>query len=560
MTNVVVVSRSCPPDVGGYQTQFTLVLPLIGTFHDVEAFGALRQSSTSPGGWPGVRSSCVPAYRIPRLIRGFSDYVVTGRAGIRGLALRAGGRPPCTLLVLSPGMRGAVPLVRVWDRWIGPVVLRVPGPGSHTRRLETLGRTGRTLGVGPGPAQLAAIERVGLPSAHIPNIVEPAARSDAKPIIAVVGRLIAGKRVDLAVSAWSSVADRHPEWSLAIVGSGQHERDSVEADLRARVDREAVPRVVFHGEVPDPWETVGDASVLVFASEREGSPNVILEALARGIAVIGPSQIRDWFDPLPPHLTFAGSEDLAGAMSVASGSGDAQRPGRRGSRIRGPASSGDRRSQVARRTRERRSPTGACRMGTHPDSGVATWTRARRRQRPFPQSAGGCAVRAGSIRGDRAAVIDRPFVIADAAALPFHDGAFHLAIASHLVEHVDDPGAVVAELARVAAEGYVETPHRRFERLAPESNHLWAVEVREGALRCGPNPYAALHAAPTRRAFNWVYHAGESTPRSTMRLPGPANEILRHSSRLFRGVLNRTGVTTARYRFGRGNPPNVERP
>jgi len=46
----------------------------------------------------------------------------------------------------------------------------------------------------------------------------------------------------------------------------------------------------------------------------------------------------------------------------------------------------------------------------------------------------------------------------DAHALPFPDKYFGAVIASHVLEHVDHPHAVLAELHRVADEVYVITP------------------------------------------------------------------------------------------------------
>ncbi len=43
-------------------------------------------------------------------------------------------------------------------------------------------------------------------------------------------------------------------------------------------------------------------------------------------------------------------------------------------------------------------------------------------------------------------------VTADVTALPFADGSFDLVICSHVLEHVDDDRAALAELARVVSE------------------------------------------------------------------------------------------------------------
>src|SRR6187431_958755 len=60
------------------------------------------------------------------------------------------------------------------------------------------------------------------------------------------------------------------------------------------------------------------------------------------------------------------------------------------------------------------------------------------------------AEHAGQRSGRAAARVSRPLFDADAAALPFADGVFDYAICSHVLEHVPDPAAVVAELTRIA--------------------------------------------------------------------------------------------------------------
>lgn len=48
--------------------------------------------------------------------------------------------------------------------------------------------------------------------------------------------------------------------------------------------------------------------------------------------------------------------------------------------------------------------------------------------------------------------------VADGSKLPYPDGRFDLAILAHVVEHVEDPRAVLKEAARVARHVYIEVP------------------------------------------------------------------------------------------------------
>ncbi|MGB0908935.1 MAG: class I SAM-dependent methyltransferase [Nitrospirales bacterium] len=58
----------------------------------------------------------------------------------------------------------------------------------------------------------------------------------------------------------------------------------------------------------------------------------------------------------------------------------------------------------------------------------------------------------------------RPLIVATLEALPFKDQTFDYIIASHVVEHVEDPTQACNELIRVGRAGYVETPSPFYEQ------------------------------------------------------------------------------------------------
>ncbi|MFQ5914281.1 MAG: class I SAM-dependent methyltransferase [Nitrospinota bacterium] len=72
-------------------------------------------------------------------------------------------------------------------------------------------------------------------------------------------------------------------------------------------------------------------------------------------------------------------------------------------------------------------------------------------------------------------IVDRPFVVADAHYLPFKDKAFDYVIASHILEHMDDPALFLSELSRVASRGYIESPSEVSEKLFFWPYHKWYV-------------------------------------------------------------------------------------
>ena len=80
---------------------------------------------------------------------------------------------------------------------------------------------------------------------------------------------------------------------------------------------------------------------------------------------------------------------------------------------------------------------------------------------------------AGQRSGSAGARVTRPLFDADAAAMPFADGAFDYTICSNLLEHVPDPGAVLEELMRVSRAGYIEVPEAASAKIVDFPSHVW---------------------------------------------------------------------------------------
>ena len=77
--------------------------------------------------------------------------------------------------------------------------------------------------------------------------------------------------------------------------------------------------------------------------------------------------------------------------------------------------------------------------------------------------------RGGSIR------VDRPLIVADGHNLPFKDKAFDYVIASHIIEHMDDPARFCSELQRVSKRGFIASPTELAEHMFYWSFHKWYV-------------------------------------------------------------------------------------
>lgn len=95
----------------------------------------------------------------------------------------------------------------------------------------------------------------------------------------------------------------------------------------------------------------------------------------------------------------------------------------------------------------------------------------------------------------------RPFVCADASALPFEDGSFDFVYCSHVAEHVTDIGGFFEEIQRVGRAGYIETPNYLFEQAVGTATHVWALYIADdGALVAERKPYPG---APARVYHGW---------------------------------------------------------
>jgi glycosyltransferase involved in cell wall biosynthesis len=94
-----------------------------------------------------------------------------------------------------------------------------------------------------------------------------------------VGRLAREKGADVMLQALAHLA---PEVRLCIIGDGA-ERAALERLAERLRIRE---RVRWHGVVPDAARVLGAFDVVVVSSRREGTPIVLLEAMAAGTPVV----------------------------------------------------------------------------------------------------------------------------------------------------------------------------------------------------------------------------------------------------------------------------------
>ncbi len=118
----------------------------------------------------------------------------------------------------------------------------------------------------------------------IPNALRllPPASSERQSVVLAVGRLVRQKGFDLLLAAFARIASEFPEWKVVIVGEGperenlRQQRDTL--GLAARVE------LIGHSDEVESW--MARAGLVVQPSRFEGFPNVVLEAMGMGAAVV----------------------------------------------------------------------------------------------------------------------------------------------------------------------------------------------------------------------------------------------------------------------------------
>jgi glycosyltransferase involved in cell wall biosynthesis len=106
--------------------------------------------------------------------------------------------------------------------------------------------------------------------------------SDWSPHLVSVGRLIDTKRFDLAIEAVSVLRREYPSIVLSIAGDGP-----CEGALRERVnDLGLQDHVRFLGYIKDTPRLYESADIFLLPSETEGSPIVLLEAMAFSLPIV----------------------------------------------------------------------------------------------------------------------------------------------------------------------------------------------------------------------------------------------------------------------------------
>ncbi len=108
---------------------------------------------------------------------------------------------------------------------------------------------------------------------------------DDVPVVGFSGRLTHDKGLPELLEAFAAILREEPSTRLLLVGWFDAAEDALGIGLRARI--EGHPQIICTGFVADTAPYYRAMDLMVLPTLREGFPNVVLEAAATGIAVIG---------------------------------------------------------------------------------------------------------------------------------------------------------------------------------------------------------------------------------------------------------------------------------
>jgi glycosyltransferase involved in cell wall biosynthesis len=273
------------------------LVPTIGHASRLTRTLALTPNVTEPlRGKHDARLSLLSDIRLAREIRSMRE------------GLLVGTRPSINLAVARLARRSVYALGQEHQ------YLQLWQPSMQQAVARSFGRFDAVTGLTKADADsYRAILPDGVLVTDLPNAVPTVGfeRSDlTSRVVMAVGRLAHQKGFDILIDAFRIVADRHPDWSLHIYGTGRSRRALAEQIRRLGLTGSVVLKG-FSSELP---RDLAGGSIFAMSSRFEGFSLALVEAMAVGLPPVafacpqGPIEIiQDGVDGVlvPPEDTLA---------------------------------------------------------------------------------------------------------------------------------------------------------------------------------------------------------------------------------------------------------------
>ena len=220
---------------------------------------------------PAVRLAC-----LARLLASFRPQVVHAGHFFSNLYAALGARA-CGGVSIGAIRNDTVFELRENGRW-GRWLLRLPtiliaNSNLGCRNARAHGRPLEDIIVLPNVIDLTEFDAVS---------TDVDLRTDPAPLVLAVGRLVPAKRFDRFLAAVARVRKGIPAVRAVIIGDGP-ERARLEADAQRLGLGDRVRFLGLRSDVP---ALLRQADLFVLSSDHEGFPNVLLEAMAAGLATV----------------------------------------------------------------------------------------------------------------------------------------------------------------------------------------------------------------------------------------------------------------------------------
>lgn len=195
------------------------------------------------------------------------------------------------------------------------------------KRLETYSKVEKYLSINPNIDQELRqfpIEKKQIFSIHNavnPNRFKPISKQDKvrlkeelnlpkdSKFITMVARFVERKRIEDLILAWSHIAKRFPDYNLLLVGDGPLK----ETYKHQITELGLTDRVIFTGFQLNTEKFFQITDIFAFSSEREGLPNVLLEAMSSQLPIVASSisGVKEIITPFENELLFPPKDVLA---------------------------------------------------------------------------------------------------------------------------------------------------------------------------------------------------------------------------------------------------------